>query len=164
MARTIKSVDVHGKTYDVSVEDLRWRPSAYGIVIHEGKVLLSPQFGENRYDLPGGGMDLGETPEVAVIREVKEETGLDVANPKLVDGVSRFFTFAHTNNAEHVQSLMLYYACDLVGGALSIEGFDEYEKEYARMAVWFPAADLDSIEIASTYDWRNLIKEVAHAI
>lgn len=160
----IRSIDIHGKSYDVPVADLKWRPSAYGIVIQEDKVLLSPQFGDNRYDLPGGGVDLGELPEEGVIREVKEETGLEVESPKLINGVSRFFTFAHkTGPPEHVQSLMLYYACNLVGGELSTDGFDDYEKEYAKLAVWFPIGELDSIEVASSYDWRSLVKQVAAA-
>lgn len=161
MPRTVASIDIYGKPYEVPVTELRWRPSAYGIVIWDGKVLLSPQFGDNRYDLPGGGVDMGELPEEGVIREVKEETGLDVAAPKLVEGVSRFFTFAHTDKLDHVQAIMLYYVCDLVGGELSTEGFDDYEKEYARMAVWFPVAELDSIEIATTYDWREIVKQAA---
>lgn len=161
MSGTITSVDINGTSYEVPISELKWRPSAYGIVIQEGNILLSPQFGDNRYDLPGGGVDLGESPEHGVIREVKEETGLEVKAPRLIGGVSRFFTFAYKSGPEHVQSIMLYYVCELVGGELSMEGFDDYEKEYAKMAVWFPITELDSIEIASSYDWRELIEQVA---
>jgi 8-oxo-dGTP diphosphatase len=37
-------------------------------------------FGGDKYNAPGGKIQEGETPEVAVIREVKEETGLSVSN------------------------------------------------------------------------------------
>lgn len=163
MTQTITSVDVYGKTHEVPVSELEWRPSVYGIVIRDDKVLLSPQFEENRYDLPGGGVALGEQLEAAVIREVKEETGLDVRAPKLIDGVSNFFTFTHdlTPNPVSVQSILLFYTCEFVGGDLSVSGFDEQEKQYAQMAVWVPIAELDSIGVASSYDWRELVKRLA---
>jgi len=163
MARTVTSIDIYGKTHEVLISELKWRPSVYAIVIHNNKVLLSPQFSKNRYDLPGGGVELGEHLEAAVIREVKEETGLNVKEPKLVHAVSNFFTFAHdpTPNPVSVQSIMLFYICELAGGELSTSGFDEREKQYAKMAVWFPVAELDAINIASSYDWRELIKKAA---
>jgi len=40
---------------------------------------------ETRRDLPGGGMDFGENPKESLLREVKEETGLDVEIIKPVD-------------------------------------------------------------------------------
>lgn len=63
-----------------------------GAIIIEGEQILlekrknSPSKG--KWSVPGGLVDLGETVEEAVIREVKEETGLDVYNPRLVDVVS----------------------------------------------------------------------------
>lgn len=43
-----------------------------------GRVLFVLQK-RGRYGFPGGVVDLGETPPVAAVREVKEETGLEVA-------------------------------------------------------------------------------------
>ncbi|MDI6889152.1 MAG: NUDIX hydrolase [Methanocellales archaeon] len=57
------------------------------IVLLNGKVVLikrkNPPF-ENCYALPGGFVEKGETVEQALVREVKEETGLDVDIVKLV--------------------------------------------------------------------------------
>jgi hypothetical protein len=51
-----------------------------------------------------------------------------------------------------------------VGGTISTEGFDESEQNYAREAVWFPINKLDSIKVASSFDFRDTIKQVAQAI
>ena len=61
MKTHITSMDKDGGTYEVPLSDLIWRPTAYAIIIQDGKILLSPQW--DGYDLPGGGIDLGETPE-----------------------------------------------------------------------------------------------------
>jgi ADP-ribose pyrophosphatase YjhB (NUDIX family) len=56
-------------------------------IFRDGKVLLVRRARAPAYDLftlPGGGVELGETLEQAVIREVKEETALDVAPVELV--------------------------------------------------------------------------------
>ena len=60
----------------------RQRVAAYAVIVRGGDVLLSrlaPYLAETeRWTLPGGGIDFGEHPDDAVVREVHEETGLDV--------------------------------------------------------------------------------------
>ena len=61
------------------------------IIIREGKIALIKRGNEparGKWSIPGGLVELGESPEQAVIRETKEEVGLEVDNPKLVDVVS----------------------------------------------------------------------------
>jgi 8-oxo-dGTP diphosphatase len=155
--KTVVCVDINGKNYEVPASRLEWRPSVYGIVIKDNKVLLSKQFG-NKYDLPGGGLDLGEKPDDGVIREIKEETGIDAKNPKLVGIENSFFQSSHAENKSY-QSLLMYYFCEYVGGTLSTDGFDEYEKKYAEIAEWIPLDRLNLIELASTVDYRPYIRK-----
>ena len=61
------------------------------IIIHEGKIVLIKRGNEpskGKWTIPGGLVELGESPEQAVIRETKEEISLDVENPTLIDVVS----------------------------------------------------------------------------
>lgn len=55
------------------------------VVNENGEVLMvrSSKWG-NKYTVPGGHIELGETAENAIVREVKEETGLDVRPTKLL--------------------------------------------------------------------------------
>jgi 8-oxo-dGTP diphosphatase len=153
----ITCVDVHGATREFESSELKWRPSAYGIVIKDKNVLLSKQFGD-KYDLPGGGVDIEESLEDAVIREVKEETGLNVKHPKFAGFKESFFWDSHfSQNAYH--SLVFYFECEFVGGELSTVGFDEAEKQYAEIAEWIPIDKLDDLGIASSIDYRPFVKQ-----
>lgn len=163
MSKTITCVDVFGKKHDFDVADLKWRPSAYGVVIKDGKILLSKQFGE-RYDLPGGGTDMDESLEKGVIREVKEETGIDVKNPQLLGIKESFFCDEHAIKGEAYHALLFYYICEFVGGELSIDGFDEWEKQYAEMAEWIPVEKIDKIKLASSVDYRPYVKKALRRV
>jgi 8-oxo-dGTP diphosphatase len=156
--KTVTCVDIDGNKHKVPADKLSWRPSAYGIVIKDGYLLVAKQFG--RYNLPGGGIDLGEMPEAAVVREIKEETGIDATSPRLVSMTSHFFKMPHIDNGrEFCQTLLLYYACDFTGGDFSMDGFDEHEKIYAEMPEWYPLSKLDVLEYTGSHDWRDIVRE-----
>ena len=55
------------------------RSRSVAIVIRNGKILMERvfYFGREFYTVPGGGIEKGETPEQAALRELKEECGLD---------------------------------------------------------------------------------------
>lgn len=154
---TVICVDIDGNEHKIARSELAWRPAAYAIVVHEGAILLSKQHGG--WHLPGGGIDLGEAPERAVVREVHEETGLRVKNPRLAHAGSNFFTWAdlHTGNLHHVHSIPLYYVCDFAGGEMSIEGFDECERLDGELPEWIPLDQLDEIVAGGTVDWRAIV-------
>jgi len=153
--KTVTAVDIDGRKYEgVPISELTWRPSVYGIVIKGDRILLCKHFG--RYNLPGGSIELGESIEAALVREVKEETGIDVAQPRLVAADSNLFKLPF--DGHFIQSILMYYACDAVGGELSTDGFDPDEKKYAEMAEWVPLATIDEWQITSSIDFRPYVK------
>lgn len=148
--------DFDGRPFETPVSQLKWRPSAYGIIIQDDKLLLLRQV--NGYDLPGGGLELGETAEEAMIREVKEETGLAADNPRLI-GIASSYFLAYKTTDKFYHGLLMYYACDYVGGELSSDGFDEAERQYAEGPEWLSLSQLENIKIGSTNDFRPYVKQ-----
>jgi ADP-ribose pyrophosphatase YjhB (NUDIX family) len=81
---------------DPDVPVVRQRLACYAVVVAEGSLLLTrlspltPSPG--RWTLPGGGVDHGEHPIAAVVREVHEETGMDVEVTGLAEIGAEHFT------------------------------------------------------------------------
>jgi 8-oxo-dGTP pyrophosphatase MutT (NUDIX family) len=60
-------------------------PAASGVVVDDqGRILLHRRADTGFWALPGGAMDLGESIAQTIVREVKEETGLDIEPVRLV--------------------------------------------------------------------------------
>jgi ADP-ribose pyrophosphatase YjhB (NUDIX family) len=75
---------------------VRLRLSAYAVVTRGDRVLLTriSSRGHHTGDwtLPGGGIDHGEPPRVGVVREVREETGLEIEVGEVLDVHDAHFT------------------------------------------------------------------------
>ena len=70
------------------------RPAAFAIVERDGKIAVvrvTFESGGGRTDLPGGGLDPGETPQAAAARECGEEAGLAVEVGEMVVAADHFF-------------------------------------------------------------------------
>lgn len=87
-----------------------------GVVIRDGRVLLIRRGKEplrGRWLVPGGTVELGETLEEAVVREVREETGLEVVPGEMLTVFDRI---------DRQEGRVLYhyvivdYLCEYVGG------------------------------------------------
>lgn len=67
------------------------RPGAYAILVRDGQLLLTHQSQpQSEVQLPGGGIDPGESPLQALHREVFEETGWLLAYPRKLGAFRRF--------------------------------------------------------------------------
>lgn len=83
---------------------------AFAIIFDDAwRVLLCHRRDMDMWNLPGGGMESGELPTQAVIREVKEETGLDVA-------VGRFIGVYGKPDRDDV---VFAFTCNVIGGQLT---------------------------------------------
>lgn len=159
MIHTVISKDLQGRTYNVPVDKLEWRPSAYGIVINDGKILLTKQFG--KYGLPGGAIELGEDPKETVVREVFEETGYRVSDPLSVDALTTFFSWKEGEREWHFHSILLFYVCRLEGGVPSVENAEEDEAAFIELPEWVDLDGLEKLELGSTFDWQSIVRRVA---
>lgn len=92
-----------------------------GVVFdEEGGVLLHRRADDGRWCTPGGILEPGEQPAEAVVREVREETGLEVVVERLSSVVAQEpFTYP---NGDRVQFLDLAFRCRPVGGSLDASG------------------------------------------
>ena len=155
--KTVTCIDKDNHLHEVPASRLIWRPSAYGIILKDNHILLSPQY--DWYDLPGGGVELWETIAEWLIREVKEETGMDVTVWELVDYKTNFFK-PTSKEERYYESICFYHICSIIGWELSVEWFAQDEKEYARLAEWVPISELVNIKFYSSIDVLSILKKI----
>ena len=85
---------------------------AYGLVIDGDKILLINKVGgpyDGKLDLPGGTIEFGETPEGTLIREFKEEVGIDILDYELFDGNSTIVRWKHKGEDEEIHHIGFFY-------------------------------------------------------
>lgn len=102
---------------------------AGGCVLDDrGRVLLQKRGDSGKWGFPGGAIEIGETPEMAAVREVKEETGLDVSVGRLI-GVYTDPDITYPNG-DRAQSIVIAYELRAVGGGPSCDKEETLELRY----------------------------------
>jgi 8-oxo-dGTP pyrophosphatase MutT (NUDIX family) len=116
-------------------------PSASAIVTDEhGRILLVKRRDNTLWALPGGGHDIGESIEQTAVREVKEETGLDVEVSRLVGIYTNPAHVVAFTDGEVRQQFSLCFTTKLRGGELAID------HESTDIA-WTQPADIEQLEM-----------------
>ncbi len=121
---------------------------AYGLVICDEKILLIKKHGgpyDGTLDLPGGTIEFCERPEEAMIRELKEEVGIDVKKYELFDADSVAFDWQYKDVMLRVHHTGIFFK------------IMEYSNEI-RKNVELDKNNEDSLG-ADFYDIKNLTKK-----
>jgi 8-oxo-dGTP diphosphatase len=118
-------------------------PVSTAIIVHDGRVLMArrrQQEGKLLWAFPGGGIEAGESPEEAAVREVAEEVGLEVAAVQVLgDRV-------HPQSGVH----MTYVACTVVSGEASVVDEEELAEvvwlEHGQIPEYVPWGLFDKVQ------------------
>jgi 8-oxo-dGTP diphosphatase len=122
------------------------RVAAYGVCINDkDEILLARWLGPKgkRWILPGGGIDHGEHPYDAVIREFDEETGFAIEVLRLlgIDSESR------EERGRDYHALRIMYEVRIIGGELRYEVGGTTD-----LAQWFPLAEVGQLDRVPSVD------------
>ncbi len=103
------------------------------VILDRGRILLEKRGnepGRGKWSIPGGLVELGESVEQAVVREVMEETGLEVKDPRFIDIVENITTDERGKVRFHF--IIIDYLVKLKGGQLRVAS-DAEELEWVRL-------------------------------
>lgn len=115
------------------------------VIICDGKILLEKRKndpGKGKWSIPGGLVELGESVEQTVIREVKEETGLDVEKPEHIDVVDNIIKDRNSEVKYHF--IINDYFVKLKGGKLEV-GSDAGELR------WVALSEVEKYDLTKTF-------------
>src|SRR3954447_14029752 len=94
-------------------------PAAVGFVTDDvGRLLLEHRVDNDLWALPGGTHEFGESIVQTVVREVREETGLDVEVTGLIGIYTDPRALIAYSDGEVRQQFTLSFRCRLLGGSL----------------------------------------------
>lgn len=140
------------------VHYLNAKPCAEVLVIREGRVLLVQRAidpGKGKWDVPGGFLEADEHPEAGAIRELKEETGLDITITGLLGIYLDRYGYGDPGGGE--TTLNLCYLATATG--------EPHAADDAAAVGWFAPGELPgpaelefAHQVAVFDDWRRSLR------
>lgn len=94
-----------------------------GAAFKDNKILLVKESSDGRWSLPGGWVDINETPSEAICKEIFEESGFKAKAIKLM---AVYDKYKHTHPIQLPHTYKIFFICDIIGGekTTSIETTD----------------------------------------
>ncbi|MET9956164.1 NUDIX hydrolase [Streptomyces sp. NPDC006339] len=128
------------------------RVAAYAVCVRDGEILLArwvTRDGRKLWTLPGGGMDHGELPVEALVREVEEETGYTAEPVALlgIDSIRRRDRTTRLGRPLDWQGLRIIYEARVTGGTLRNEDGGSTD-----LAAWHPLEAVPSLDRVELVD------------
>lgn len=120
---------------------------------NRGRVLLIHKIDNDLWALPGGGHDIGESITDTAVREVREETGLDVRITRLVGTYTNPRHVMAYDNGEVRQQFSLCFAGEVVGGEVREDGVETKEVR------WVEPGEVPSLNVHPSMRMR-----ISHAL
>jgi len=115
------------------------------VIIQDGRILLEKRKnepGKGKWSIPGGLVELGESVEQTVVREVEEETGLEVEKPEHIDVVDN--VVRDDNDEIRYHFVIIDYFVKLKGGTLKAASDAEELK-------WVALDDVEKYDLTKTF-------------
>ena len=115
-----------------------------GVAFRDDEVLLHRHAEDDFWALPGGRVEMRETSEIALVREMQEELGVDVEVTRLLWVVENFYQY----DDQPYHELAFYYLLALPAGCKPLaerEQFDGCEPDYFFR--WFKLTELPSLRV-----------------
>lgn len=117
--------------------DLLMMPGVAAVILNaEGAILLQQRPDNRHWGLPGGAIEPGEEPAEALVREVREETGLEVVVERLTGVYGGAAGIGQYPNGDRFAIINMTFVCRVVGGTLSGDPDETADLRY------FPPDDL----------------------
>ena len=141
------------------------RPSSRAIIVKDGKVLLNYIAKHECYEFPGGGIEPGESQLAALLREVREESGLTVL-PDSVKEYGCVLRMLLSNDRQHIFTQQnYYYLCDAEPTA-GRQSLDAYEAAEGYTLRWVHPLDAIEANLAATVKpfEQSMLEREAHVL
>lgn len=148
---TVECNSIKGGKISIPKEKLVFRPSVYGVIINDGKILMIRNKSNGKLFFPGGGVNLGETLLNALKREVIEETGIEIEVEKFLHFKEQFFYWDPGDEAYH--SFNFFYICR--PKTIELIDDDKVDDEEAEKPRW-----IDLKEMKQTGNNLETVEEV----
>ncbi|MDT0157792.1 NUDIX domain-containing protein [Microbacterium sp. ARD32] len=128
------------------------RVAAYAVVTDEDDRVLLARWTEGRrmaWTMPGGGLEPGEDPELAVRRELREETGFRIETTALLGIHSRVIPGSQRvhKRTDPLHTIRIVYRARITGGILRFE-----QNGSTDMAAWFTLAEINELQRVKLVD------------
>lgn len=132
------------------IDDCLYRVAIRALVVNDNRVLLVWEVGSSWWQVPGGGVDYGETVQSTLIREVEEELGV-AAKDITSDGKIAYYDIGNVING--VPRMNLYYKVSVPGNSVK-------KTKHVSKLGWFTKDEFLKLNADPSYAKSSIVQAI----